>query len=79
MERSLIEKKMRVYLIIVSAIFGILVLRLAYMQLLQNDRYSTLARENRIRLITITAPAVRFLTGTGLNWSATSLFTQCLW
>lgn len=56
MERSLIEKKMRVYLIIVSAIFGILVLRLAYMQLLQNDRYSTLASENRIRLITINAP-----------------------
>ncbi|MFX4261604.1 penicillin-binding protein 2 [Pelotomaculum propionicicum] len=56
MERSFIEKKMRVFLIIVSAIFGILVLRLAYMQLLENDKYSTLASENRIRLITITAP-----------------------
>lgn len=56
MERSYIEKKMRVYLIIVSVIFSILVFRLAYMQLLQNDKFSTLASENRIRLITITAP-----------------------
>lgn len=56
MERSYIEKKMRAYLIIVSVIFSILILRLAYMQLLQNDKFSTLASENRIRLISITAP-----------------------
>ncbi|BAF59001.1 MAG: penicillin-binding protein 2 [Pelotomaculum sp.] len=56
MERKFIEKKMQVFLIMVSAIFLILVARLAYMQLLQNDRFSTLARENRMRLITITAP-----------------------
>ena len=47
---------MRVYLIIVGVFFSILVLRLAYLQLLQNDKFSTLARENRIRLVTITAP-----------------------
>jgi penicillin-binding protein 2 len=56
MERSYIEKKMRVFLIIVSVLFFILIFRLAYMQLLQNDKFSTLASENRIRLITITAP-----------------------
>lgn len=47
---------MRIFLIIVCAIFLILVGRLSYMQLVQNDKFSTLARENRIRLITITAP-----------------------
>jgi penicillin-binding protein 2 len=56
MERNYLENKMRVFLIIVSAVFLILVGRLAYMQLVQNDKFSTLARENRIRLITITAP-----------------------
>jgi penicillin-binding protein 2 len=56
MERSYIEKKMRVILIIVSIMFSVLILRLAFMQLLQNDKFSTLARENRIRMIAIAAP-----------------------
>lgn len=47
---------MRIFLIIISAVFFILVTRLAYIQLLQNDKFSTLAQENRIRLITIEAP-----------------------
>ncbi len=56
MERKIIEDRMHIFLIIVSAVFLILVARLVYMQLIQNDKYSTLARENRIRLISITAP-----------------------
>lgn len=56
MERTVLEKKMQIFLIMVSAIFLILAARLAYMQLIQNDKFSTLARENRMRLITITAP-----------------------
>ena len=47
---------MRVFLIIVSIIFFVLILRLAFIQIIQNDKYSTLASENRIRLISITAP-----------------------
>jgi penicillin-binding protein 2 len=56
MERKWIESKMQVFLIIVCAIFVFLTGRLVYMQLLQNDRFTTLARENRIRLTNITAP-----------------------
>ncbi len=56
MERSFIEKKMRIYLIVIGLFFFVLILRLGYLQLLQNDKFSTLARENRIRLVTITAP-----------------------
>lgn len=56
MERNYLENKMRIFLVIVCAIFLILTGRLAYIQLVQNDKFSTLARENRMRLITITAP-----------------------
>lgn len=56
MESKVIEKRMQKFLIMVSAIFFILVARLAYIQLIQNDKFSTLARENRMRLITIKAP-----------------------
>jgi len=56
MEAKTLEKKMQIYLYIVIAIFLILVSRLAYMQLIKNDKYSTMARENRMRLITIVAP-----------------------
>ena len=56
MERKAIEKRMRIFLYIIVVMFAILVSRLAYMQLLQNDKYSTLARENRMRFIKIAAP-----------------------
>ncbi|MDD4237615.1 MAG: penicillin-binding protein 2 [Desulfotomaculaceae bacterium] len=56
MERKLMERKMQVVLVIVFTIFGLLAFRLFYMQLIQNDKFSTLARENRMRLTNITAP-----------------------
>ena len=56
MEKKAIEKRMRIFLYIVVALFLVLGARLAYMQLLQNDKYSTLARENRMRFIKISAP-----------------------
>lgn len=56
MERRVLEKKTRAFRIMVSVIFLVLVVRLAYMQLIQYAKFSTLARENRIRLVTITAP-----------------------
>ncbi|NMA51395.1 MAG: penicillin-binding protein 2, partial [Peptococcaceae bacterium] len=56
MHRKLMERKMQVMLLLVSAIFLLLICRLFYMQLIQNDKYSTMARENRMRLTTIMAP-----------------------
>jgi len=56
MERKIIERRMQILLSIIGAVFLILVGRLIYMQLLQNDKFSTLASENRMRLITIPAP-----------------------
>lgn len=56
MERKLMERKMQIFLLLVCAIFALLTFRLFYMQLIQNDKFSTLARENRMRLTNITAP-----------------------
>lgn len=56
MEKKSVEKRMRVFLYVVVLVFLILVSRLAYIQLLQNDKFTTFARENRMRLIPINAP-----------------------
>jgi len=56
LERRAQEKKMQVFLFLVLAFFTVLAVRLAYMQLVQNDKFTTLAKENRMRLITIPAP-----------------------
>lgn len=47
---------MQILLVIICFIFALLTGRLFYMQLIQNDKFTTLARENRMRLTTITAP-----------------------
>jgi penicillin-binding protein 2 len=56
MESKLKDKKMKMFLFILSGIFIILILRLSYLQLVQTDRFQTLARENRIRINPINAP-----------------------
>lgn len=56
MERKTIEKKTRVLLFLVSSIFIILVGRLAYLMLLETERFDTLAKQNHIRLNPIIAP-----------------------
>ncbi|MCL5289646.1 MAG: penicillin-binding protein 2 [Bacillota bacterium] len=56
MERKTVEKKTRVLLFLVSSIFIILVGRLAYLMLLETERFETLAKQNHIRLNPIIAP-----------------------
>ncbi|AEG59297.1 penicillin-binding protein 2 [Desulforamulus ruminis] len=56
MERKLIEKKTRVLLCIVLLIFIVLVSRLAYMQLIESERFETLSKQNHMRLNPIIAP-----------------------
>jgi len=55
-DRKAIEKRMRMFMYVVVLLFAILISRLAYMQLFENDKYSTLASENRMRFIPISAP-----------------------
>ncbi|MBC7106161.1 MAG: penicillin-binding protein 2 [Firmicutes bacterium] len=56
MVRKVIEKRSRVMLLLLGLVFALLVGRLAYLQLLETERFQTLARENRVRLIPIVAP-----------------------
>lgn len=54
--RKIISKKINIFLAIVVLIFLILAGRVAYLQLFETERYRTLAAENSLRLIAITAP-----------------------
>jgi len=51
-----IKKKLNVLLAIIVVIFIVLTLRVGYLQLMEKDKFQTLARENRVRFISITAP-----------------------
>jgi penicillin-binding protein 2 len=55
-DKKSLTKKINVLIAIVVVIFVVLVGRVAYLQLLETERYQTLARENSLRLITISAP-----------------------
>ncbi|CCO07680.1 penicillin-binding protein 2 [Desulforamulus hydrothermalis] len=56
MDRKVIEKKTRVLLCLIVVIFTVLIGRLAYMQLLETQRFETLAKQNHMRLNPIIAP-----------------------
>lgn len=56
MERKIIEKKTRILLYLVIGVFLILISRLAYMQLIETERYETLSNQNHMRLNPIIAP-----------------------
>lgn len=50
------EKKVQVLLGLVVAAFVVLLVRLAYLQLVEVDKYQVMARQNHLRLIPIMAP-----------------------
>ncbi len=56
LSRKEMHRRARIMTGIVVAVFLILVLRLAYLQIAENEHYRTLARENSMRLIGITPP-----------------------
>ncbi|MEG6523133.1 penicillin-binding protein 2 [Desulfotomaculum sp. 1211_IL3151] len=56
MERKIIEKKTRILLYLVIGVFLILISRLAYMQLIDTERYETYSKQNHMKLNPIVAP-----------------------
>lgn len=56
MERKVVKQKMTVLLAILGLIFAVLLGRLAYLQLVQTQKYQVLAQDNLVRIIPITAP-----------------------
>ncbi|MEW6573418.1 MAG: penicillin-binding protein 2 [Bacillota bacterium] len=56
MEKKTVEKKARIFLTVITVIFLVLYFRLAELQIFRTERFEVLARENRLRLMTIRAP-----------------------
>ncbi|MFZ5631797.1 MAG: penicillin-binding protein 2 [Bacillota bacterium] len=56
MERKVLEKKMKILICLLAVFFLLLLARLAYMQIIEANRYRTLATQNHQRLITVEAP-----------------------
>jgi len=67
------EKRLKIYTVIVMVLLLILALRLATLQLLNNESYQTQAKENRIRLISIKAPRGEIVTSDGETLAANEL------
>ena len=64
--KKFIKKKVNIYIVIVSFLFSILILRLGWLQLVQAELYQTRALENRVRLMPIQAPRGNIMTNDGV-------------
>lgn len=67
MERRNLEKKMRFFTALVIGAFLMLVVRVAYLQLVEVDKYRTKARLNHQRLISIAAPRGEMIDRNGIR------------
>ncbi|MEN6461985.1 MAG: penicillin-binding protein 2 [Syntrophomonas sp.] len=73
MRPGTLTKNLKIYSCIVIGLLIILCIRLAFVQLLQNDVYQTQAKENRIRLVTMKAPRGEIYTRDGQVLAANEL------
>ncbi|HAU32356.1 MAG: Cell division protein [Desulfotomaculum sp. 46_296] len=67
MDRKSMEKKMRIFTVLVIGAFLVLIVRLAFLQLIEAEEYQTKARLNHQRLITITAPRGEIVDRNGIR------------
>jgi penicillin-binding protein 2 len=67
MERRKLEKKMRFFAALVVGAFLVLIVRVAYLQLVEVDKYRTKARLNHQRLIPIAAPRGEMIDRNGIR------------
>ncbi|MBO8137260.1 MAG: penicillin-binding protein 2 [Desulfotomaculum sp.] len=65
MEQKAVRKRARFITFLVIMVFGLLIGRLAYLQLFQVEKYTTMARQNHMRLIPIEAPRGEILARDG--------------
>lgn len=73
MRSDIMKKKLIIYGYIIIALLAILGVKLAFVQLFQNDIYQTKAKENRIRLVPIKAPRGEIYTRDGQTLAANEL------
>lgn len=65
MSEKALQKKIKIFLALITLIFVILVSRLAFLQLIQAQEFKTLSEQNRIRLVTIPAKRGEILDRSG--------------
>ncbi|MBU7008742.1 penicillin-binding protein 2 [Phosphitispora fastidiosa] len=65
MTEKILVKKLKVFLALVTIIFAVLISRIAYVQLVQTERFTTLSEQNRIRPVTIPAKRGEVFDSTG--------------
>jgi penicillin-binding protein 2 len=66
-ERKIFEKKVQLFVALLAGLFVLLIFRLAYMQVMEADRYRTLATQNHQRLIPVEAPRGEMLDRNGVR------------
>lgn len=71
--KTKLKKNLMIYSYVVIGLLAILCIRLAFVQLVQNDVYQTQAKENRIRLVTMRAPRGEIYTRDGQVLAANEL------
>lgn len=67
MERKYLEKKLKIFIYLLGLFFVLLVLRLAYMQVWEADKYQLLATQNYQRPIPVEAPRGEILDRNGIR------------
>lgn len=67
LERKVLEKKIKVMISLLAVFFLLLVSRLVYMQIIEADRYRTLATQNHQRLIMVKAPRGEIIDRNGVR------------
>lgn len=73
MKADELKKRLKIYSYIVIVLMVALCLRLTVIQLFENERYQTQAKENRMRLVSIKAPRGEIYASTGETLAANKL------
>lgn len=67
MERKSLERKIKFFVALVVGAFLVLIIRLAYLQLIEVDKYKTKARLNHQRLVSVAAPRGEIMDRNGVR------------
>jgi len=66
-DKKIIEKKMKAFSCLLAVLFAVLLVRVAFMQIVDGNRYRTLATQNHQRLIMVEAPRGEIIDRNGIR------------
>ncbi|MFZ5596910.1 MAG: penicillin-binding protein 2 [Bacillota bacterium] len=67
MEKKVLEKRMKFFTYLLAVSLILLMARVGYMQIIEGNRYKTLATQNHLRLITVEAPRGEIIDRNGVR------------